>query len=62
MKYRLNIFQNEGNFESASKLMYNDIPDLEKKINDLEKKLNTSSNTLIKDTVTKEEIANIVSK
>ncbi|WP_406616040.1 ATP-dependent Clp protease ATP-binding subunit [Mycoplasmopsis hyopharyngis] len=62
MKYRLNLFQNEGNFEAAAKLMYNDIPDLEKKISTIEKELSSSTNSLIKETVTKEEIATIVSK
>ncbi|WP_051521784.1 ATP-dependent Clp protease ATP-binding subunit [Mycoplasmopsis gallinarum] len=62
LNHMLTIYQNEADYEKASKLMYDEIPSVKLKIKELENLINNSSNTLIKDTVTEEEIAAIVAK
>ncbi|MEA4115305.1 AAA family ATPase [Mycoplasma sp. 744] len=61
-QHMLNIAQNESNYETASKLMYVEIPKLEKEIELKEVEEKNDPNKLIKNTVTTEEITNIVSK
>lgn len=56
-------FQNEGLYEKASKIMYNDLPKCEKELKELEEiSKNTTKNRLVKEDVTENEIADIVSK
>ncbi|KUH47636.1 ATP-dependent Clp protease ATP-binding subunit [Mycoplasmopsis meleagridis] len=62
LQHILIIAQNESNYEKASKIMYVEMPKLEKEIKEKEDEINNSTSTLIKDTVTPEEIAIIVSK
>ncbi|WP_051617813.1 ATP-dependent Clp protease ATP-binding subunit [Mycoplasmopsis iners] len=62
LQHILTIAQNESNYETASRLMYVEIPKVEKEINTIENEINNSSSTLIKDSVTPEEIASIVAK
>lgn len=62
MKQRLIQFQNESNYEKASELLYKSIPELEKEISKLEKDSKNSENSLVRDSVGENEIAEIVSK
>lgn len=62
LRQKLIQYQNESNYEKASELLYKGIPELEKEIENLEKNSKNSSNTLVKDTVSENEIAEIVSK
>lgn len=55
-------YQADGDFEKASVLLYKEIPILEKKIKDLQEKANKSENSLIKETVTENDIADVVSR
>ncbi|UUD37041.1 ATPase [Mycoplasmopsis californica] len=59
LKHMMNLYRTEGNFADASKIMYKDIPDTEKEIEKLKSK---SKKELVKETVTEEEIAQIISK
>ena len=50
-------------YEKAAKLKYSDLPELERRLAEAEKKSEErKSNTMVHDTVTEEEIANIVAK
>ena len=50
-------------YEKAAKLKYSDLPELERQLAEAEKKSEErKSNTMVHDTVTEEEIANIVAK
>ncbi|VEU76632.1 ATP-dependent Clp protease ATP-binding subunit, partial [Mycoplasmopsis columbina] len=62
LQHAFSLAQSESNFERASKIMYVEIPKLEKEIQLKEEELNSQKNSLIKDSVTPEEIAQIVSK
>ena len=62
MKQRLIQFQNESNYEKASELLYKSIPELEKEIKKIENESRGSENTLVRDSVGENEIAEIVSK
>lgn len=58
LKHKLNRSLNDGDFEQASKLKYGSIPEKENKLEEIK----NADFELIKDTVTKETIAQIVSK
>ncbi|MCR8966382.1 ATP-dependent Clp protease ATP-binding subunit [Mycoplasma zalophidermidis] len=62
LKHILNIYQKDADYEKASRVLYVEIPNMENEIKDLENEINNSNASLIKDTVTSEEIATIVSK
>lgn len=55
-------YQVEGEFEKASILLYKDIPELEKKLKTAEAKAKDRDSALVKENVTENEIADIVSK
>ena len=55
-------YQNEGQYEKASVLLYKEIPDLEAKIEKIINKNKDKTSSLVKETVTEDDIANIVSK
>lgn len=61
LKHVVQLYRNEGNYADASKILYNDIPELEKEIEKAQK-ISADKHELIKETVTEEEIAEIVSK
>nr|WP_307127498.1 AAA family ATPase [[Mycoplasma] mobile] len=61
LKHEVSKLQNEGLYEKASKIMYSDLPKIEKELKILEN-LNKEKNSLIKEDVTENEIAEIVSK
>lgn len=52
----------EGEYEKASILLYKDIPELEKKLKAIETKAKEKESALVKENVTENEIADIVSK
>jgi ATP-dependent Clp protease ATP-binding subunit ClpB len=54
--------QMDGEFEKASKLLYVAIPDLQKKIDQYEKNINGEGNLLIRDSVTTNEVAEVIAK
>lgn len=57
--HQLEKAYNEGNYNEAAKLKYSLIPDIEKKINE---KNNNSENKILSETVTDEDVAEVVSK
>ena len=59
-RFTLNNYFVNGNYEKASKLQYQDIPEMEKKLKALEEK--TKENPLLSEVVTEEEIAKVISK
>lgn len=59
-RFTLNNYFVNGNYEKASKLQYQDIPEMEKKLKALEEK--TKDNPLLSEVVTEEEIAKVISK
>lgn len=52
----------EGEYEKASILLYKEIPELEKNLKSMEKDAKKNEKTLVKENVTENEIADIVSK
>lgn len=60
--YKINIYKRETKYEDASRLEYSEVPKIEKKIKELEEKISSGASALIKNSVTAEEIAGIVSK
>ncbi|QJR44242.1 ATP-dependent Clp protease ATP-binding subunit [Mycoplasma miroungirhinis] len=62
LKNKLTILQNEGNYTEAAKVLYSDIPNLEKKLKQSETEINNFEQRLIKEDIDEEEIATIVSK
>ena len=54
--------QRDYEYEKASRLRYSTLPELEKKLAEAQEKSNSRSNTLVRDTVTEEEIASIVAR
>ncbi|CAM9133296.1 ATP-dependent Clp protease ATP-binding subunit [Mycoplasma todarodis] len=61
-KAELNRFQVEGKFENASEIMYSRIPEIEEKLKQAQINIQENNNTLVKEVVTSDEIAGIVSK
>ncbi len=59
-RFELEKAYNEGNFEKASKLQYQEIPSLEKEISNFENQ--NKDNKLLSETVSDEDIAQVVSK
>ena len=58
-KYRLSVAENEYDLDTAARLRHGDIPKLEQELEELRK---SNTNKLISDTVSEEDIANVVSK
>ena len=58
-KYRLSVAENEYDLDTAARLRHGDIPKLEQELEDLRK---NNTNKLISDTVSEEDIANVISK
>lgn len=59
-KFNLSVAFNEGDYQKASVLQYKDIPDLEEELRKIQAQ--TKDNRLLKETVTEEEIANVISR
>jgi len=58
-KYRLSVAENEYDLDTAARLRHGDIPKLEQELEELRK---SNTNKLISDTVSEEDIANVISK
>ena len=54
--------QRMGDYETAAKLKYSRLPELQKKLDEAQKNTSEKKNTLLRDTVTEEEIARVVSR
>ena len=54
--------QRDYEYEKASRLRYSTLPELEKKLAEAQERSSRQSNTLVRDTVTEEEIAAIVAR
>ena len=54
--------QRVGDYETAAKLKYSRLPELQKKLDEAQKNGGTAKRTLLRDTVTEEEIAKVVSR
>ena len=54
--------QRQGDYERAAKLKYSRLPELQKKLEEAQKNGATAKHTLLRDTVTEEEIARVVSR
>lgn len=54
--------QRIGDYETAAKLKYSRLPELQKKLDEAQKNGAESKHTLLRDTVTEEEIARVVSR
>lgn len=61
-KSKIDRYQSDGEFEKASKLLYETIPATQKKIDDLEQKINSDPDSYISDSVTANEISEVISK
>ncbi|MDR2369551.1 MAG: AAA family ATPase, partial [Mycoplasmataceae bacterium] len=61
-KQKIERLQIEGEFEKASKLLYVTVPELEKKIKNYEKIIQDEGKQIIRDAVTTNEIAEVISK
>ena len=58
-KYRLSVAENEYDLDTAARLRHGDIPKLEQELEELRK---NNTNKLISDTVSEEDIAQVISK
>ena len=54
--------QRVGDYETAAKLKYSRLPELQKKLEEAQKNGAVAKHTLLRDTVTEEEIARVVSR
>ena len=61
-KQKVDRLQMDGEFEKASKLLYAIIPELQKKIDQYEQDMETKGHSLVRDSVTINEIAEVISK
>ena len=62
MKNKLTIYQGEGNYVEASKIMYVLLPNLQKQLKEAETKIASQKDRLVKELVDAEEVASVVSK
>lgn len=61
-KQKIDRYQMEGEFVKASELLYSTIPNLQKQITDLETKINDDPKNMIHDSVTANDISEVISK
>ncbi len=62
IKTQVELAERNGDFEKASVLKYGDLPKLMQELEEKNKKLNAIENRLLKEEVTEEEVAAVVSK
>ncbi|WP_025270376.1 ATP-dependent chaperone ClpB [Hippea sp. KM1] len=62
IKTQIEIAERNGDFEKASVLKYGELPKLQKELEEKQKELNSIENRLLKEEVTEEEVAAIVSR
>ena len=61
-KQKIDRYQMEGEFVKASELLYSTIPNLQKQIADLETKINNDPKNMIHDSVTANDVSEVISK
>ncbi len=61
-KTEIELSERNGDFEKASQLKYGQLPKLNQELDEKNKLLNAIENRLLKEEVTEEEVANVVSK
>ncbi len=59
-KHLQNQHQIKAEYEQAAKILYTEIPTIEKEINNLQTEMENEHNNLIKEDVTEEEVANVL--
>ena len=62
LRNKQQTYQLDGEFEKASKILYQKLPALQKELDKKNELLKSSGNSMVKDTVTEGEIAQIISK
>ena len=63
LKIRLEQSQREGDLETAARIQYGEIPELQKKLEETEKRIkNKGEGTLLREEVTEEDIAKVVGR
>ena len=62
VKLKYDSFIQKSDFDKASKILYEDMPTLEHEILDLETKINSKENTLIHDSITANDVSEVISK
>lgn len=62
LQTRLELYQTEGNYEAASKILYYDIPKLKNQLEQAQKKYVDSKHDLFKTEVSENEVAEVVSQ
>ncbi|RCT49847.1 AAA family ATPase [Ureaplasma urealyticum] len=63
IQHDIEFYQSEGKYEKASRLLYSDLPALEKQRGELENKINeNNSQKMIVDSLTENEIADVIAR
>lgn len=62
LKVELAHAQREGDLETAARVQYGEIPEIQKKLEKLESKIKSQGETLLREEVTEEDIAKVVSR
>ena len=62
VKLKYDSFIQKLDFDKASKILYEDMPTLEHEILDLETKINSKENSLIHDSITANDVSEVISK
>ncbi len=60
--HSVEMYQNQGDYVQASKIMYQDLPKLKKQLEDIEKEISLNKNLLIKDYVDETDVASVISR
>lgn len=62
LKVQLAHAQREGDLETAARVQYGEIPEIQKKLEKLESKIKNQGETLLREEITEEDIAKVVSR
>ena len=62
VKLKYDSFIQKSDFDEASKILYEDMPNLEHEILNLETKINSKENSLIHDSITANDVSEVISK
>ena len=62
VKLKYDSFIQKSDFDKASKILYEDMPNLENEILNLETKINSKENSLIHDSITANDVSEVISK
>ena len=58
----MDMFQSQGDYEKASKIMYQDLPNLKNNLDEIEKEIAQNTNILIKDYVSENDVNEVISR